>query len=73
MADPTWSELRSGALNAIKMIQDSGKSVSYQGRNLTMADIPDLIKLIELYDKKIGEEKNGGAVRGRVSYVVPAV
>jgi hypothetical protein len=73
MADPTWQSLRSGALKAIETIQNTGKSVSYQGRNLTMADLPELFKAIEYYDAKIAEASNGGAIRSRVSYVVPVV
>lgn len=68
----TWISLRDATLEAIRVITETGKSVSYQGRSMSMEDMSELRTNLDYYEGKI-RQASGTATRSRVSYVVPVV
>ncbi len=68
---PTYAERLVKVKAAIDDLVESGQSVSYEGRSLTMANLTELRKLEVEYENKAAEELAKCPGRSRLFYVTP--
>jgi len=50
---------------AIEAVEDGGQSVSYEGRNVTKADLKTLYERESRLEKQLARKKRGGGIRSR--------
>lgn len=68
---PTYAERLVKVQAAIDALVSSGQSVSYEGRNLTMANLSELRKLETEYANKAAQELANCPSRSRTYYPTP--